>query len=102
LIPSATPAQSLSGPVNPLRCPPAMFLLPPVPPPTVTEPRPSGSVPSLLISTSPSPPPPPPHALRFVKVITDKKLQAIPLGGLGEFGMNIMALRYGDDILVID
>ena len=35
-------------------------------------------------------------------VNTDKKLQAIPLGGLGEFGMNIMALRYGDDILVID
>jgi len=32
----------------------------------------------------------------------DKKLQIIPLGGLGEFGMNSMALRYGDDILVID
>ncbi len=30
------------------------------------------------------------------------KLQVIPLGGLGEFGMNIMALRYGDDIIVID
>ncbi|MCL6566462.1 MAG: ribonuclease J [Acidobacteriia bacterium] len=29
-------------------------------------------------------------------------LQAIPLGGLGEFGMNMLALRYGDDILVID
>ncbi|HEV3254440.1 MAG TPA: ribonuclease J [Candidatus Acidoferrales bacterium] len=29
-------------------------------------------------------------------------LWAIPLGGLGEFGMNMMALRYGDDILVID
>ena len=37
-----------------------------------------------------------------LKVTTDKKLQAIPLGGLGEFGMNIMALRYGDDIIVID
>ncbi len=34
--------------------------------------------------------------------MTDKKLQVIPLGGLGEFGMNIMALRFGDDILVID
>ncbi|HAX42467.1 MAG TPA: ribonuclease J [Bryobacteraceae bacterium] len=32
----------------------------------------------------------------------DKKLQVIPLGGLGEFGMNCMALRYGDDIMVID
>jgi ribonuclease J len=32
----------------------------------------------------------------------DKKLQIIPLGGLGEFGMNCMALRYGDDIIVVD
>ena len=32
----------------------------------------------------------------------DAKLQLIPLGGLGEFGMNSMALRYGDDIIVID
>ena len=30
------------------------------------------------------------------------KLQVIPLGGLGEFGMHMMALRYGDDMLVID
>ncbi|HST08859.1 MAG TPA: ribonuclease J [Terriglobales bacterium] len=30
------------------------------------------------------------------------KLQIVPLGGLGEFGMNCMALRWGDDILVID
>jgi len=29
-------------------------------------------------------------------------LTAIPLGGLGEFGMNMMALRLGEDILVID
>ncbi len=29
-------------------------------------------------------------------------LQAIPLGGLGEFGLNMLALCYGDDILVID
>jgi ribonuclease J len=29
-------------------------------------------------------------------------LTAIPLGGLGEFGMNMMALRFGEDILVID
>src|ERR1700759_3610464 len=31
-----------------------------------------------------------------------EKLQVIPLGGLGEFGMNCLALRYGDDIIVID
>jgi len=29
-------------------------------------------------------------------------LTAIPLGGLGEFGMNMMVLRLGDDIIVID
>jgi ribonuclease J len=29
-------------------------------------------------------------------------LWAIPLGGLGEFGMNMLVLRSGDDILVID
>ncbi|HXA76334.1 MAG TPA: ribonuclease J [Candidatus Acidoferrales bacterium] len=29
-------------------------------------------------------------------------LWAIPLGGLGEFGMNMMALRCGDDIIVVD
>ncbi|MFI5057696.1 MAG: ribonuclease J [Candidatus Acidiferrales bacterium] len=29
-------------------------------------------------------------------------LTAIPLGGLGEFGMNMMALRLGEDIIVID
>ena len=34
--------------------------------------------------------------------MSDRKLQIIPLGGLGEFGMNSMALRYGDDIIVID
>jgi ribonuclease J len=34
--------------------------------------------------------------------LSDKKLQIIPLGGLGEFGMNSMALRYGDDIIVLD
>ncbi len=34
--------------------------------------------------------------------MSDKKLEAIPLGGLGEFGMNMMVLRYGDDIIVID
>lgn len=30
------------------------------------------------------------------------KLKLIPLGGLGEFGMNCMVLRWQDDIIVID
>ena len=34
--------------------------------------------------------------------MADRKLHVVPLGGLGEFGMNSMALRYGDDIIVID
>jgi ribonuclease J len=32
----------------------------------------------------------------------ENKLRVIPLGGLGEFGMNSMALEFGDNILVID
>jgi len=34
--------------------------------------------------------------------MANAKLQVIPIGGLGEFGMNCMALRYGDDIIVMD
>jgi ribonuclease J len=30
------------------------------------------------------------------------KLHIVPLGGMGEFGMNCMAIRYGDDIVVVD
>jgi ribonuclease J len=33
---------------------------------------------------------------------TTPSLWAIPLGGLGEFGMNMMVLRCGDDIIAID
>jgi len=32
----------------------------------------------------------------------DLMLQLVPLGGLGEFGMNSMAIRCGDDIIVVD
>ncbi|HEX5708046.1 MAG TPA: ribonuclease J [Pyrinomonadaceae bacterium] len=31
-----------------------------------------------------------------------KVLEIIPLGGVGEFGMNCMCVRYGDEVLVID
>ncbi len=34
--------------------------------------------------------------------MADAKLQIIPLGGLGEFGMNCLAVRWQNDILVID
>ena len=34
--------------------------------------------------------------------MSQPSLWAIPLGGLGEFGMNMLALRTGDDIIVID
>src|SRR5690242_20424523 len=34
--------------------------------------------------------------------MTDHKLHVIPLGGLGEFGMNMTAIRYADDIIVLD
>ncbi|MFB3813678.1 MAG: ribonuclease J [Terriglobales bacterium] len=34
--------------------------------------------------------------------MSGKKLHIVPLGGLGEFGMNCMAIRWGDDIIVID
>jgi len=30
------------------------------------------------------------------------QLEIIPLGGLGEFGMNLMVYRYGDDCLLVD
>jgi len=39
---------------------------------------------------------------RQVPYMADAKLQIIPLGGLGEFGMNCLAIRYKDDIIVID
>jgi ribonuclease J len=34
--------------------------------------------------------------------VTENQMEIIPLGGLGEFGMNMMAIRYGEDIIVID
>jgi ribonuclease J len=34
--------------------------------------------------------------------MTTGKLHIVPLGGLGEFGMNCMAVRWGEEIIVID
>jgi ribonuclease J len=34
--------------------------------------------------------------------MSDKKLRIVPLGGLGEVGKNMMAIEFGDDILVVD
>ena len=31
-----------------------------------------------------------------------KVIEIIPLGGIGEFGMNCMAVRYGDELIVVD
>src|SRR5438045_492449 len=37
-----------------------------------------------------------------VPLMPSGKLHLVPLGGLGEFGMNCMAVRWGDAIIVID
>ncbi len=31
-----------------------------------------------------------------------EKIEIIPLGGIGEFGMNCMGIRYGDEMIVVD
>jgi ribonuclease J len=49
--------------------------------------------------------PPPRRACATIKgslQMPSGKLHLVPLGGLGEFGMNCMAVRWGDDIIVID
>ncbi len=39
---------------------------------------------------------------RVENLIKVSNLELIPLGGVGEFGMNCMAVRYGEDMIVID
>ena len=34
--------------------------------------------------------------------VTHGKLRLVPLGGLGEIGKNMMALEFGDDIIIVD
>ena len=34
--------------------------------------------------------------------MSEKQFEIVPLGGLGEFGMNMMAVGYGDNIIVVD
>ena len=43
-----------------------------------------------------------PHLKKKFKAGTDKKMRIIPLGGLEEVGKNIMAIEYGNDIIIID
>lgn len=31
-----------------------------------------------------------------------KRIEIIPLGGIGEFGMNCMGIRYGDEMIIVD
>ena len=38
----------------------------------------------------------------MVGVPTDIPLRLVPLGGLGEFGLNAMVLEYGEHLLLLD
>src|SRR5882724_10994323 len=40
--------------------------------------------------------------IRMCAALSKPSLLAIPLGGLGEFGMNMLVLRTGDDMILID
>ena len=40
--------------------------------------------------------------VKTVKIAKKKVIELIPLGGIGEFGMNCMAVRYGDEMIVVD
>ena len=31
-----------------------------------------------------------------------RKLEIVPLGGIGEFGMNCMGIRCGDEMIIVD
>jgi ribonuclease J len=38
----------------------------------------------------------------YVQVFTVGKIEIIPLGGIGEFGMNCMGIRFGDEMIIVD
>ena len=38
----------------------------------------------------------------FEENVSEKQFEIVPLGGLGEFGMNMLSVGYGDDIIVVD
>src|SRR5690606_10961623 len=38
----------------------------------------------------------------FVEANRLSRLEIIPLGGIGEFGMNCMGIRYGDEMIIVD
>ncbi len=40
--------------------------------------------------------------MNLIKENTVEKIEIIPLGGIGEFGMNCMGIRYGDEMIVVD
>ena len=44
------------------------------------------------------------HTVGLILTVTPMAsvLEIIPLGGIGEFGMNCMAVRYGDEMLILD
>lgn len=37
-----------------------------------------------------------------IRDIVGQNLEVIPLGGIGEFGMNCMAIRYADEMIIVD
>src|SRR5687768_17502362 len=43
-----------------------------------------------------------PHDQPYLPVMADTTLRVIPLGGLGEIGMNLMVYECGDEAILVD